>query len=646
MKFIKTFGYDRLRPALSRITEAAWFRRLYHSDIVDIFRQFVHISRLLSPTARRWLLTIHFMRLTSSLMSTAVYMLFAVILLIFNDIEKAMGHEYILWLSGLLEIESQRWFLVLIMAIFMVVLLTDRIFSIFAVWIEVRNDAYLSNEIVVSVYGYYLVQDYHYHPERDHSEMVGKVGGIATAIVNKVLHPPIMVISTFLNLFAIIGGLFYMNVLVTPVLVMAIVLYYGVLYKALKKRAYHYGRIQYQNSISISRLVRDGLSAYTDIMFMGKEREFVSHFAHYKRENMRYSLRMALINAIAQPMLRMLGMLFICILGIYMVMVGLAGEALSQIAVFAVAGLRVLPMAGSLYATIQNVQSRKHTYEQVLPDLEASIEWRKQKDLSIKEPLAFRRELRLDNVSFSYPGQTAPAVDGVSLRVPAGGTVAMCGRSGSGKTTVGRLICGLLEPQKGAVCVDGNDLWRDLKTRRRWHRALSFLQRNAFFMNATIAKNVAFELDNAKIDRERVGDALERACLKDFVDGLDNGVDTAIGEGAVLLSSGQAQRLSIARAIYHDTSMLLLDESTSALDAITERKVLDNFGQTDDVKTVFVIAHHINLMRDADIIFVMDGGRLVAQGTYDELMRTSKLFQGLVGEKGVEPAENNVRVIA
>ena len=236
----------------------------------------------------------------------------------------------------------------------------------------------------------------------------------------------------------------------------------------------------------------------------------------------------------------------------------------------------------------------------------------------------------LRDVGFRYGGpESPPILERITVDVPAGRTVAIVGRSGSGKTTLVKCLAGLHEPTEGAILYDGVDMkslnYRDLR------RQIGFVLQDNHLFDDTIARNIAF--GEPEPDLDRVMWAARVANAHEFIERLPLGYDTRVGESGVAVAGGQRQRIAIARAVYHQPPVLILDEATSSLDTESERAVKDNIDRLLEGRTSFVIAHRLSTVRDADVILVLEKGRLVEQGSHDDLMERQGLYFYLVSQQ-------------
>jgi ABC-type multidrug transport system fused ATPase/permease subunit len=233
-------------------------------------------------------------------------------------------------------------------------------------------------------------------------------------------------------------------------------------------------------------------------------------------------------------------------------------------------------------------------------------------------------------VGFRYGGSDTPAIlEDLTFTVEPGETIAIVGRSGSGKTTLIKLLSGLYEPTAGSISFDGYDMSQlDYRTLRR---QIGFVLQENYLFNDSLSANIAF--GDETLDTEKLVRAAKAANAHEFIQRLPLGYDTRVGESGLRLSGGQQQRVAIARALYHTPPVLLFDEATSALDAESERAVKQSLDEVLSGRTSFVIAHRLSTIRDADRILVLERGRLVEQGTHDELMARQGLYFYLASQQ-------------
>ncbi|HXW03956.1 MAG TPA: ABC transporter ATP-binding protein, partial [Vicinamibacterales bacterium] len=241
-----------------------------------------------------------------------------------------------------------------------------------------------------------------------------------------------------------------------------------------------------------------------------------------------------------------------------------------------------------------------------------------------------RGDLRFERVTYRYPGGTL-ALKEVDLAVAAGRTTAIVGPSGSGKSTLAALLLRLRAPTSGRIVVNGLDYWD--YTADSWHRAVALVEQEAFLFHGTLRENILYGVETA--DPGALARAIEIANLSDVVAGLPDGLDTLVGERGVMVSGGQRQRIAIARAIVRNPTVLILDEATSHLDAVSEQLVQSALRNAARGRTTLVIAHRLSTIRDSDHIVVLDAGRVVDEGTWESLAGRrgtfARLTRGLAG---------------
>jgi ATP-binding cassette subfamily C protein len=288
-------------------------------------------------------------------------------------------------------------------------------------------------------------------------------------------------------------------------------------------------------------------------------------------------------------------------------------DILPNLTVMAFAGYRMLPALQLLYGQLITISSYNYTLvhlEQEILDME-NRELAQVSEGYPVAPLVFDREIRLEHLGFQYPGTSAPTLNDFSLTIRKNESVGIAGPSGSGKSTLVDLILGLHVPQTGRICVDDTPL--TLVNMASWRQIIGYVPQDIYLLDDTIAANIAFGVDEAKVDPAALREAAQGAQILEFIEReLPQGFQTTVGERGVRLSGGQRQRVGLARALYHRPQILILDEATSALDNQTELAVMETIHRLQGTLTIITIAHRLSTLERCDRVIRLENGLQVS----------------------------------
>lgn len=292
------------------------------------------------------------------------------------------------------------------------------------------------------------------------------------------------------------------------------------------------------------------------------------------------------------------------------------GNMMGMIGAFGVAALRLLPSVNRLNTHMANISyyepSLNDFYENVnMEELRGITKVLEEKEERKKEEtLTLKDMVELKNITYAYPNTTKLIFDAADMEIPVGKSVGVVGSSGAGKTTIVDILLGLLKIKDGKILSDGRDIFENMSA---WIDHIGYIPQTIYMLDDTIRNNVAFGVKPEEIDDDRVWKVLEEAQIKEYVEQLEDGLDSQIGERGVRISGGQRQRLGIARALYHDPELLVFDEATSALDTDTETAIMEAVENLHGRKTMVIIAHRLRTIENCDIIYEVKDGKIIKQ---------------------------------
>ena len=296
-------------------------------------------------------------------------------------------------------------------------------------------------------------------------------------------------------------------------------------------------------------------------------------------------------------------------------------SALPIISLYVFAGYRLMPALQQSYASLAQLTFVGPSLAALTDEIKNLKPFKSDQDQGI---LSLSNKITLKDINYNYPNVSRRALKGVNLTINAKTTVGLVGTTGSGKTTTVDIILGLLEAQKGTLEVDGQTI--NKQNVRAWQRSIGYVPQNIYISDDTVAANIALGVNPEEINQYAVEKASKIANLHEFIiKELPKNYQTTVGERGIRLSGGQRQRIGIARALYHNPQILILDEATSSLDNQTEKAVMDAVNNLSNDITIILIAHRLNTVKNCDIIFKLEKGKVIDQGSFDELTINDKI---------------------
>ncbi len=546
--------------------------------------------------------------------------------------EVIQTNKYLAWAYDAFGFTTQRGFLLGLGAAFFVMLVGSLILKAMGLWGQLRFSQNRSLTWTHRLIAAYLRQPYDWFLNRHSADLATSILAEVDIVVNQALVPAMQSIAHLMISVLLLSLL----VAVDPMLALSVGIVLGGGYAAvavaLRNRMRAVGEERRKANRARFRVVHEAFGGIKDVKISGLEERMLDRFRIPSEVRSERVIAAGLYQAL--PSFVMQALLFGGMMLVLLYLISAKGsfsDALPIMSLYALAGYKLMPAVQKVFEETSKLRSSETAVDSLAEDLHkleqsAVVHARSRRGEPAQPRLALREALELSAIFYKYPSAERNAADGVSLRIPAFHSIGLVGSTGSGKTTLVDIILGLLSPLSGELLVDGTSV--NGTNVRAWQRSLGYVPQQIFLADETVAGNIAFGLPAALIDMEAVERAAKIANLHDFVvSDMPQGYATRVGERGVRLSGGQRQRIGIARALYHDPDVLIMDEATSALDNLTEHAVMEAVRNLTHRKTIIMIAHRLSTVRHCDTIYLLEHGRLIGEGTYDELRETNERFR-------------------
>jgi ABC-type multidrug transport system fused ATPase/permease subunit len=516
---------------------------------------------------------------------------------------------------------NEQFIFFLGIAIF-VLLIISLTFKSFTVYFQIRFVQMCEFNIGKRLLEKYLQQPYSWFLN-SHSADLGKtILSEVNRIVSSGIRPLIELMVKVIVSITLIALLIYVDPKLAVIVGILISTIYGTIFILLRNYLEKIGKESLKNNQMRFKVVAETFAAIKEVKLSGLEEIFVKYFSEPAKI---FAKNQSFLSAIGQlPRFILEGIVFggIILMILYlMVTLGSFNDALPIVSLYVFAGYRLMPAMQQIYSSLAQITFAKFSVDRIYNDLKYLKSLDLSQDQGTKKILV-NNEITLKNVYYSYPNSSRPILKDISLHIPARSTVGFIGSTGSGKTTTVDIILGLLEPQKGTLEVDAQVISKEKV--RVWQRSLGYVPQTIHLADDTIACNIAFGVKPKDIDMKQIERVSKIAQINKFVsEVLPDKYKTTIGERGVRLSGGQRQRIGIARALYNNPKVLILDEATSALDNETEQAVMKEIKNISKDITIIIVTHRSNTVKDCDIIYKYDDGKIVDHGNYSELFENN-----------------------
>jgi ABC-type multidrug transport system fused ATPase/permease subunit len=524
--------------------------------------------------------------------------------------------------SSIFGVENNQQFLFALGFLLFAFLIISLIFKALTTYAQVRFVQMRNFSITKKLVEGYLHQPYTWFLSHNSAELGKTILSEVGNVVTNGIGPLMEVIAKGM----VATALIILLIIVDPKLALMVGFFLSVAYSLIFYFTRNYLNFLGKNNLKNNELrfksISEAFGAIKEVKVEGLEQSYIKLFSKPAQAYHRNTASSQLVGQLPRFFLEAIAFGGILLIILYIISKsGSFNSAIPIISLYVLAGYRMLPALQQIYAALSQLTFVGPSIDKLHDDFKNLKLININQDQSV---LPLNKTINLKNINYNYPNTSRTALKDINLIISAKSTIGFVGTTGSGKTTIVDIILGLLEAQKGTLEVDGKTITR--QNSRSWQRSIGYVPQHIYLSDDTIAANIAFGVEPKDIDQEAVEKVCKIANLHNFViDELPKQYQTTTGERGVRLSGGQRQRIGIARALYHNPKVLILDEATSALDNKTEKVVMDAVNNLNKEITIILIAHRLDTVKNCDVIFKLEKGQLVGQGTYEELNINNKL---------------------
>ncbi len=516
---------------------------------------------------------------------------------------------YLKWAYELFAMDGVNDFLILLVILLIIIYVVKNVYLSFMYYIQYTFVFQNQLKMAAKLIDCYLKKPYTYHLDKNSAEMVRNVMLDTERLFNLILCVLGILSEGMVALFLIV---FLLARDFFTTLVMGLVLFVcmGGFLALVRNKVKECGKDNQKYDGKMHQSINQALGAVKDIKILHREKYFVHAFEAYGEKKMRAVRDSSFYGQVPKYVMETVCVLAVLLVVAWKISRGEESSSLiSMLTVFGAAAIRLLPSVSKIGNYVNNIIFLKPSIDLIYRDLketEDMVDY-EETDKALPEKEEKPKYIGISHLSYAYPNMSKDVIKDVSFQIPIGASVGFIGPSGAGKSTMADIILGILTPKAGAVSYGTMNVHHHPI---QWSKKLAYIPQSIYLADESIKNNVAFGVEEDKIEESLVWKALEEAQLKEFVESLDDGLMTVVGERGVRLSGGQRQRIGIARALYGDPEILVLDEATSALDQDTEKAVMEAIDSLQGKKTLLIIAHRLTTIQNCEIVFSIEKGKV------------------------------------
>jgi ABC-type multidrug transport system fused ATPase/permease subunit len=526
-----------------------------------------------------------------------------------------------------LGVNNQELFILMSASFLILFMIVSSLLGILSNWKLVNYICHISYTKSSELYNYYLTRPRIYHLVNNKSQIMKKINSDFEITIYQTFIPLINIFSKFFITLFIFIFILIINPLISSILILFFIFFYLIFFRSIKKNLRKNSvNIDYNNQEK-SKIINESFSGIKEIILSNSYKSFIEKYHSIIKKINLNSAEIIKLSQLPRGLAELISAIIVII--IFIILLKLFNNDLLQIipllGIYAFAGYKIIPAIQSIFQSISVINGSLASFDSIKNDLLMSS-----KIISLDEKLDnsihLNQKIFFNKVFFKFPKKNQNTLEDINITINKNNFISIYGKNGSGKSTIINILLGLLTPSSGSVYVDQTKLEKfNLVS---WKKNIGLVSQDIFLFDDTIINNIIFGIET-KLSTEKIQNIIEISGLKSFISNLPDKLNTMVGENGINLSGGQKQKIAIARCLAKNPQIIILDEATSSLDISSEKIISEMIKKYRNKKTIILISHKVNLIKESDVIYFLEKGKIIDFGSYNYLLKNKNFVKNL-----------------